>query len=101
MKVKKGDKVIVIAGKSKGEKGTILKVLKLSNKVLIEGVNTVKKNQKPKRRGEKGQIIEKSLPINASNVMILDPKKNTPTRIGVKKVGDKNVRIAKKSGQEI
>lgn len=101
MKFKKGDNVIVTAGKSKGQKGAILEVLRDSNKVLVEGVNKGKKHIKPKSKDQKGSIIEKEFPLNASNVMIVDPKTGKVSRIGKKKVGEKMVRIAKKSGQEL
>ncbi len=101
MKFKKGDNVIIIAGKNKGQKGSILKVLRDINKVVIDGANKVKKHIKPKNKDSKGSIIEIESPINASNVMIVDPKGGKPSRIGKKKIGDKMVRIAKKSGQEL
>jgi large subunit ribosomal protein L24 len=101
MKLKKGDNVIVIAGRDNGKKGTIAKVLPEVNKVVIEGINLVKKHQKPRKSGEKGSIITLSMPINVSNVMALDPKGGKRTRVGYKTVGDKKVRIARKSGQEI
>ncbi len=101
MKLKKGDNIIIITGKDKGKKGKITKVLPKDNKVVVEGLNMVKKNQRPRKSGEKGSIISISLPMNASNVMIVDPKTGKGTRIGKKKVGDKFVRIAKKSNQEI
>ena len=72
MNFKKGDKVVVIAGKSKGKEGTILKVLRDENKVLVEGANMVKKHLKPNGEGN-GSIIEVEAPIHASNVMMLDP----------------------------
>jgi large subunit ribosomal protein L24 len=101
MKLKKGDNVIVTAGKSKGQKGLVLKVFRDNNKVLVEGVNKVKKHLKPKTRDQKGSILEVESPINASNVMVLDPKTGKQSRIGKKKVGEKMVRVAKKSGQEL
>lgn len=101
MKLKTGDNVIVIAGKDKGKKGKITRVLKTVNKVIVEGVNMMKKHQRPVRRGEKGSMIDISMPMNASNVMIVDPKGGKPTRIGKKMVGDKMVRVARKSNQEI
>lgn len=101
MKIKKGDNVIVLAGKNKGQKGEITKVISESNKVIVGGINKVKKHLKPKNRDQKGTTIEIEAPINASNVMVLDPKTGKQTRIGKKKVGDKNVRIARKSGQEL
>ena len=101
MNFKKGDKVVVIAGKSKGKQGTILKVLRDENKVLVEGANMVKKHLKPNGEGT-GSIIEVEAPIHASNVMILDPKTKKPTRIGytTNKAG-KKVRFAKKSNENL
>lgn len=101
MNFKKGDKVVVIAGKSKGKEGTILKVLKDENKVLVEGANMVKKHLKPNGEGT-GSIVEVEAPIHASNVMMLDPKTKKPTRIGhtTNKAG-KKVRFAKKSNENL
>ena len=101
MNFKKGDKVVVIAGKSKGKQGTILKVLRDENKVLVEGANMVKKHLKPNGEGT-GSIIEVEAPIHASNVMMLDPKTKKPTRIGhtTNKAG-KKVRFAKKSNENL
>lgn len=101
MKFKKGDKVIVVAGKDKGKTGSIAKVLRDDNRVVIDGVNVMKKQQKARKSGEKGSIIEMAMPIHASNVMIVDNKTGKQSRIGKKKVGDKFVRVAKKSDQEI
>ena len=101
MKLKKGDNIIVIAGKDKGKKGKITSVLVAKNKVIIEGINIMKKHQRPKKSGEHGTKIDVAMPMSASNVQISDPKTGLGTRIGKKKVGDKVVRIAKKSGQEI
>ena len=100
MKLKKGDKVVVIAGSNKGKEGTITKVL--DEKVIIEGVNLSKKHLKPKNNNGTGEIIEQEAPIHASNVMIIDPKTKKPTKI--KKVIDekgKKIRISKKSNEKI
>ena len=99
--LKKGDTVVVIAGSSKGKEGTVLRVLRDENRVLVEGVNMVKKHVKP--NGEQsGSIIEVEAPIHISNVMILDPKTKKPTRIGhtTNKAG-KKVRFAKKSNENL
>jgi large subunit ribosomal protein L24 len=107
MKIKTGDTVVVIAGKDsktvtkKGVESTTGKVLKVypeTNKVVVEGVNKVKKHQKPTQQNTQGQIVEMEAPIDASNVMILDPKTKTPTRVGYKMENGKKVRYAKKSG---
>lgn len=97
MNFKKGDKVVVISGKCKKQQGTIREILKDSNRVVVEGVNLVKKTVKPNGQNP-GSIVEVEAPIHASNVMILDPKTNTRTRI--EHTTDKNgkkVRITKKS----
>lgn len=101
MKIKKGDNVIVIAGKNKGQKGQVSKVISLNNRVVVSGINKVKKHIKPKSKDQKGSVVEQEASINASNVMIIDPKTGEQTRIFKKKIGDKNVRLAKKSGQEL
>ena len=98
MNLKVGDKVIVIAGSNKGKEGTIKKILKAENKVIVEGVNLVKKHQKGNGQ-ETGGILEIEAPIHASNVNIIDPKTKKPTRIGHSIVKDKKVRIAKRSSE--
>lgn len=97
MKLKKDDKVIVITGKDKGKTGTIARVLPREGKVLISGVNLVKVHVRARRGGEKGQIVEKNLAIQASNVLLVDPKTGKGTRVGKKVVDGKKVRVAKKS----
>ena len=101
MKLKKGDNIIIVTGKDKGKKGKIVHVLVKENKVIIEGLNMMKKHQRPRKSGEKGTMKSIEMPLHASNVMMLDPKTGVATRLGKKKVGDKMVRIAKKSNQEI
>jgi large subunit ribosomal protein L24 len=101
MKINKGDNVIVIAGKNKGQKGLVTSVIKETNKVIVGGINKVKKHIKAKSKDTKGSMIEIEMPINVSNVMVIDPKTGTGTRIAKKKIAGKTVRIAKKSGQEL
>jgi len=101
MHVKKGDKVQVIAGKDKGKQGVILAAFPKQNRVLVEGVNIVKKHSKPSQVNPQGGIITKEAPIHVSNVMPLDPKAGVPTRVGYKTVDGKKVRIAKKSGEAL
>jgi len=101
MKIKKGDKVIVISGKDKGVSGKVLRALPKLDRVIVEGVHVVKRHQKSKKSGETGQIIDKTLPIHISNVALVDPKGGKPTRIGIKIDGGKRVRVAKKSGTVI
>ncbi|MDB5187585.1 MAG: Ribosomal protein [Candidatus Kaiserbacteria bacterium] len=101
MKLKKGDKVIVIAGKEKGKTSTIVRVLAAENKVVLDGINMVKRARKA-TRGQAGQIVEIVVPIDASNVMLVDPKTSKPTRIRITR-DDKGgrVRVAVGSGQEL
>jgi large subunit ribosomal protein L24 len=101
MKIKKGDNVIVAAGKDKGKKGKVIRAIPADGKVVVEGVNMRKKHQKPTKQGAKGQMIEFAAPMDVSNLMIEDPKTKKPSRVGYKFVGDKKVRIAKKSGAEL
>ena len=98
MNLIKGDKVVVIAGKYKGKDGTIQKVIPEQNRVVVEGVNLRKKTNKPSQKNPDGGIVEIYAPIDASNVMLVDPKTKQPTRIGHKEVKGKKVRYAKKSG---
>ena len=101
MNFKTGDKVVVIAGKDKGKEGKITKILRSENKIVIEGVNVVKKHVKGNGQTA-GSIVEMEAPINASNAMIVDPKTGKPSRIGhtVEKNG-KKVRVSKKSNSKI
>lgn len=101
LKVKKGDEVIVITGKYKGKKGTILKVFPSENKIIVSGVNLVKKHTKPNQMRE-GGIITKELPIHISNVAHIDPKTGNSTKVSFKILEDgSKVRVAKKSGEII
>jgi large subunit ribosomal protein L24 len=97
MKIKKGDNVIVISGKDKGKSGKVLRAFPKLNQILIENINIKKKHQKPRKSGEKGQIIEIPFPIDISNAMIIDPKTKKPTRIKIEKIKGKNTRVTKKS----
>ena len=98
MDLRKGDKVIVIAGRDKGKSGVIQKVIPESHRVVVEGINVRKKHQKGTQANPEGSIVEVYAPIDISNVMLEDPKTKKPTRIGHKEVKGKKVRFAKKSG---
>ncbi|MBM7544333.1 50S ribosomal protein L24 [Periweissella beninensis] len=98
MFVKTGDKVRIIAGKDKGKEGVIVKINADANRVVVEGINIVKKHQKPSNAYPQGGIIDVEAPIHVSNVMLLDPSTNEPTRVGFKEEDGKKVRFAKKSG---
>lgn len=99
MKIKKGDKVIIRAGKDRGKAGTVTEAFPKKDMVLVEGLNLRKKHQKP-RGNRKGQVVERATPMHVSNVMIADPKSGKGTRVGISRKGGKRTRIAKKSGTE-
>ena len=99
-KLKKGDNVIVLAGKDKGKTGTILSILTLKNKALVKGINVVKKHQKPSKQSG-GGIIDKELPVHLSNLLILSVKDQKPTKIGYKIENDKKQRFEKRTGDTI
>ena len=100
MKLKKGDTVVVIAGKDKGVEGEIAQVFPAANKVIVTGVNTAKKHIKPRGANQQGGIIDRDMPVDASNVMLVH--KGKPTRVGYKIQSDgTKVRVAKRSGEVI
>ena len=101
MFLKTGDKVRVIAGKDKGKEGSVKKILAAENRVVVEGINMIKKHQKPNNANPNGGVIDTEAPISASNVMLIDPSTNEPTRVGYKFVDGKKVRVAKKSGKTL
>ncbi|MUV38093.1 50S ribosomal protein L24 [Lentibacillus sp. JNUCC-1] len=101
MHVKKGDKVKVISGKDRGKQGTILEAYPKKDRVLVEGINMVKKHAKPSQDNPQGGILNQEAPIHVSNVMPIDPKSGEPTRVGYEVKDGKKVRIAKKSGAAI
>ncbi|WFA22809.1 50S ribosomal protein L24 [Paenibacillus mucilaginosus] len=102
MHVKKEDTVIVITGKDKGKKGRVIAAFPRENRVLVEGVNMIKKHAKPSQQNPQGGILNQEAPIHVSNVMLVDPKSGQPTRVGYKVLENgKKVRVAKKSGEVI
>jgi large subunit ribosomal protein L24 len=101
MKIKKGDTVLIISGKDRTKKGKVSEVLPRENRIIVEGINIVKKHVRPKRAGEKGQRVEVSRPLDVSNVKLICFKCKKPTRVGYKMIGNKKHRICKKCGQEI
>ncbi len=100
MKIKKGDQVIVLSGDDKGKTGEVIKALPQEGKVVVQGVNMVKKHTKPSQTSA-GGIISKEAPINVSNVAVVDPKSGKATKIGFKEENGKKVRFARKSGEVI
>jgi large subunit ribosomal protein L24 len=107
MKIRKNDTVMIIAGNDSGKTGKVLKVFPKKSRIIIEGINMRKRHTKPSQKNPQGGILEKEAPIHVSNVMILDPKSNEPTRIGSKIILDektgkkKSARISRLSGEMI
>jgi len=102
LRIKKGDTVLVLSGKDKNKKGRILVVMPKKEKVIVEGVNIIKKHQKPSRKYPQGGIIEKEHPIHISKVLLICPKCDKPTRIGARFLEDgRKLRICKKCGEVI
>jgi large subunit ribosomal protein L24 len=100
-KIKKGDRVVVLTGRDKGKRGEVLKVMPAESRVLVQGVNIVKRHTRPSMQSQ-GGIVEKEAPIHASNVAHIDPKTDKPTRVGFKNLDDgRKVRFAKASGEVI
>ena len=99
LKIKSGDTVVVIAGEHKGSEGRVMKVYQDKNKAIVEGVNTVKKHEKPSAANPQGGITEKEAPIHVSNLALVDPKSGEPTRVGYRMEDGKKVRFSKKSNQ--
>lgn len=101
MKIKKGDTVLIISGKDRGKQGKILNVLPKEKKLVVEGANIRKKHTKPRKQGEKGQVVETPAAISFSNVKLICSKCGKPTRVGYKIIENKKYRICKKCSQEI
>ena len=102
MKIKKGDRVVVLSGKDRGKEGVVMRALPAAGKVVVEGVNTARKHQRPTRVTQSGGIIDKDMPIDVSNVAIISPRDGKATRIGyrIKDDGTK-VRVCKRTGAEL
>ena len=100
-RIKKGDTVYVNAGNDKGKTGKVLSMDLSKQRAIVEGINMVSKHTKPNAKQPQGGIIKKEAPVHISNLNLIDPKSGKPTRVGFKVEGDKKVRFAKKSGEEI
>lgn len=107
MKIHKNDNIMVIAGNDRGKSGKVLKVFPSEFKVIVEGINIRKRHTKPSQKNPQGGILEKEAPIHVSNVMLIDPKTNEPTRLGSQIILDdktkknKRIRVSKVSGEMI
>ncbi len=98
--VRKGDTVVVVAGKERGKKGKVLRVIPDKGRVVVERLNLIKKHQRPTQKVRQGGIIEREGSIHLSNVMLVDPSSDKPTRVGMKALADgKKVRVARRSGE--
>ncbi len=102
LKIKKGDRVRVLTGKDRGKEGTVLRALPTEGKLIVEGVNTAKKHQKPTRVNQSGGIIERDMPIPVSNVAVVSPSDGRPTRVGYRIQPDgTKVRVCRRTGAEL
>ncbi len=101
MRIKKGDKIKVLSGKDRGKIGSVLTVLPKKGKILVEGINIIKKHSKPKKEGEKGQLIEKPAPFPISKAMLICPHCSKPTRVTYIWEGENKIRACKKCGKGI
>jgi len=99
LKIKTGDTVVVTTGEHKGSEGRVMKVFRDTNKAIVEGVNLVKKHEKPSAANPQGGIIEKEAPLQISNLSLVDPKSGEPTRVGFRMENGEKVRYSKKSNQ--
>ena len=100
--VRKGDTVVVVAGKDRGKRGKVLRVVPGKGRVVVEKINMIKKHQRPTQKLRQGGIIEREGPIHLSNVMLVDPQTEKSTRVGVRSLADgKKVRVARRSGEFI
>jgi large subunit ribosomal protein L24 len=103
-RIRTDDEVIVIGGKDRGKRGKVLRVEPKKDRVFVEGLNMIKRHQRPQQTAggqTAGGVIEREGPIHVSNVMLIDPKDNKPTRVGIEVVDGKRVRVAKRSGQRL
>ncbi len=101
MKLRKGDEVEVIAGKDRGKRGKILRVFPADEKIVVDGVNMMKKHRKARGEGQKGERVELPFPIHVSNAMLVCPETGKPTRVGYAVEGDAKVRVSRRSGKAI
>ncbi|MBO4917881.1 MAG: 50S ribosomal protein L24 [Bacteroidales bacterium] len=101
LNIKKGDTVYVNAGNDKGKTGKVLTVIPAKDRAIVEGINLVSKHTKPNAKQPQGGIVKQEAGIHISNLQLIDPQSGKPTRVGHKFVGDKKIRYAKKSGEEI
>ncbi len=100
-RIRKGDRVVLLSGKDKGKSGVVLEVRPKEQRVLIEGVNIMKRHTKPRPPNEPGGVIERPAPVHLSNVALIDPKDNRPTRVRIQEIDGARVRVAVRSGEKL
>lgn len=100
-RIRKGDRVVLLSGKDKGKTGTVIEVRPREQRVLVEGVNIMKRHTKPRPPNEPGGVIEKPAPVHLSNVALIDPKDNRPTRVRIQEIDGARVRVAVRSGEKL
>lgn len=101
MKIRKNDNVIVISGKDRGKTGKVIRALPRENKVIVAGVNLLKVHKRARREKTKGEVVEKTMPVHVSNVMLIDSKTNKGTRVGYSNFDGQKTRVSKRSGDSI
>ena len=100
-RIRKGDRVVLLSGKDKGKSGIVLEVRPDEQRVLVEGLNLMKRHTKPRPPNEPGGVIERPAPIHLSNISLIDPKDKRPTRVRIEEIDGKRVRIAVRSGEKL
>ena len=100
-RIRKGDRVVALSGKDKGKSGVVMEVRPAEQRVLVEGLNIIKRHTKPRPPNEPGGVIEKPAPIHWSNVALIDPKDGLPTRVRIREVDGEKVRVAARSGEKL
>jgi large subunit ribosomal protein L24 len=100
-RIRKGDRVVAISGKDKGKSGLVLEVRPREDRVVVEGLNIVKRHTKPRPPDEPGGVIEKAAPIHLSNVALIDPSDGRPTRVRLREIDGKKVRVSARSGEKL
>jgi large subunit ribosomal protein L24 len=100
-RIRKGDRVVLLSGKDKGKSGVVLEVRPKEQRVLVEGLNLMKRHTKPRPPNEAGGVIERPAPVHLSNVALIDPKDNRPTRVRIQEIDGVRVRVAARSGEKL
>ncbi len=100
-RIRKGDRVVLLSGKDKGKSGIVLEVRPSEQRVLVEGLNLMKRHTKPRPPSEPGGVIQRPAPIHVSNVSLIDPKDKRPTRVRIQEIDGKRVRVAARSGEKL